>query len=555
MRTHVRKTASALLATLLAVSIASPSLVWADNGGRDDKARAQAQAQAQAKQAQQRAQQQAKEREQKEQRERAEQAKREREKQEQARAAQAKATQEKAAREKADREKAQQAQLQERERNNAKVLSATDTRDNKPSDHPSGKDRNDERGASFPQGASRSNPDGGGVDKPFAVGSLAAGSQGRGDFDGNNGCGNDNDFADDNNGKCLGRQVSAAQQEQKHEPKTEVAGVQTQADEKPTLVADDDKAKHEDKAKHDDKKDERREAVKSDDHDRKHKHHWWMRFWEWCREVLGKSQDKPEVAGTQVQAPTPTHTATSVPKPTHTPQVSGAKAINDHECVPTEWHWVLNQLDREADAPRAISVTWANGQTIDVPLEKFTGKVAHYTTTANFNLAVVNATAVAPAGWSGQFNLSHGPCFGVLGTQATAEPSKTPEPTHTAQPTATNTPPPTATNTPIPTATVPPTPTLGSSVLGKVTEGHECITYEWHWVITQLDSAAQAPSFIRVTWANGQTLDVARTGFTGQTAHYTIGINLNSRVTSAVAGTALPSGWSGQFNLSHGPCL
>ncbi|HET7771494.1 MAG TPA: hypothetical protein VFN74_22170, partial [Chloroflexota bacterium] len=389
------------------------------------------------------------------------------------------------------------------------------------------------------------------------VGSRAAGSQGSGDFDGNNGCGNDNDFADDNNGRCLGRQVSAAQQAQKHEPKTEVAGAQVQSDDK-HRVADEDK-KHE-------SKDQRREQVKgaSDDNDDRHqKRHWWAKFWEWCRAALGITHDKhkPEVAGVQTQAATPTHTPTNVPKPTNTPQVSGAKAINDHECVPTEWHWVMNQLDREQDAPRAISVTWANGQTFDIPLQKYSGKVAHYATTTNLNVAVTNATTVAPAGWSGQFNLSHGPCFGVLGTQATAEPSKTPEPTataqptNTAQPTATNTPQPTATNTPIPTATVPPTPTLGSGVLGKVSEGHECVTYEWHWVITQLDSEAQAPSFIRVTWANGQTLDVARTGFTGHTAHYTIGINLNSRVTSAVAGTALPSGWSGQFNLSHGPCI
>lgn len=49
---------------------------------------------------------------------------------------------------------------------------------------------------SDPQGASPSNPDAGGLDKP-------GGAQGSpGDQDGNNGCGNDLDREDDNNGWC-----------------------------------------------------------------------------------------------------------------------------------------------------------------------------------------------------------------------------------------------------------------------------------------------------------------------------------------------------------------
>jgi hypothetical protein len=205
-------------------------------------------------------------------------------------------------------------------------------------------------------------------------------------------------------------------------------------------------------------------------------------------------------------------------------------------------------------------VTWANGQTLEVAQTAFTGKVAHYATTANLTSAVVNSTTVAPAGWSGQFNLSHGPCIGsqgVLGTQSTNEPTQTPVPTNTPAPTSTpqptNTPQPTATTAP--TVTVQPTATLGSGLQAQALNEHECVASEWHWVITGLSSEPQAPRYIRVTWANGQTLDVALSGFTGQTAHYTIGVNLTSRVTSAVAGTALPSGWSGQFNLSHGPCL
>src|SRR5262245_3891695 len=51
-------------------------------------------------------------------------------------------------------------------------------------------------------GKSRSNPDGGGVDKPYPAAGKDARSQGTSDFDGNNGCGNDADRADDNNGHC-----------------------------------------------------------------------------------------------------------------------------------------------------------------------------------------------------------------------------------------------------------------------------------------------------------------------------------------------------------------
>ena len=53
------------------------------------------------------------------------------------------------------------------------------------------------------QGRSAADPDGmtnGGADKPGGSGGVN-----RSDQDGNNGCGNDADFEDDNNGRCLGR--------------------------------------------------------------------------------------------------------------------------------------------------------------------------------------------------------------------------------------------------------------------------------------------------------------------------------------------------------------
>ena len=76
--------------------------------------------------------------------------------------------------------------------------------------HPSGKDKHVEAGGSGNQGNSTSEPDGngkgperdaGGVDKPDGPGGVDILDQ-----DGNNGCGNDDDFEDDNEGKCLGPQ-------------------------------------------------------------------------------------------------------------------------------------------------------------------------------------------------------------------------------------------------------------------------------------------------------------------------------------------------------------
>ena len=69
-----------------------------------------------------------------------------------------------------------------------------------PSLHPSGKDRYVEHGGSSTQGKASSDPDGmynRGVDQPGRTGGLYLSDQ-----DGNNGCGNDQDFEDDNNGRC-----------------------------------------------------------------------------------------------------------------------------------------------------------------------------------------------------------------------------------------------------------------------------------------------------------------------------------------------------------------
>jgi len=82
----------------------------------------------------------------------------------------------------------------------------------------------------------------------------------------------------------------------------------------------------------------------------------------------------------------------------------------------TQWHFIINQIDNKVDAPSSIHVVWSDGSTSDPPLDKFTGKVAHYVDTAHLNLfpkwdsflklylvsAQINCSY-------GNFNISHGP--------------------------------------------------------------------------------------------------------------------------------------------------
>ena len=81
------------------------------------------------------------------------------------------------------------------------------------SEHPSGKDRCVEEGGSGTQGDAESDPDddgrgpertNGGADEPGGPGGVNQADQ-----DGNNGCGNDQDFEDDNEGLCGSKPASA----------------------------------------------------------------------------------------------------------------------------------------------------------------------------------------------------------------------------------------------------------------------------------------------------------------------------------------------------------
>ncbi len=109
------------------------------------------------------------------------------------------------------------------------------------------------------------------------------------------------------------------------------------------------------------------------------------------------------------QVGTPPNCEEPEPEPEETKPIA-AKALDDYECNAAEWHFVINQLRVGEDAPASINVTWANGQTETVPLDKVTGKVAHYATASNLDSTVTSASAEVYSDWNGQFNLSHGPC-------------------------------------------------------------------------------------------------------------------------------------------------
>lgn len=137
-----------------------------------------------------------------------------------------------------------------------------------------------------------------------------------------------------------------------------------------------------------------------------------------------------------------------------------AKALTDHECNVTEWHFVINQIDVEANAPASIHVTWADGSA-DIALDTFTGGVAHYRSTAHLDSTVLSATASIYAQWSGQFNLSHGPCNQTTTTTSTSTTSTTLGTTTTTIGTTTSTAPKTTATSIATTPT-----TVGNQVLG-----------------------------------------------------------------------------------------
>ena len=124
-------------------------------------------------------------------------------------------------------------------------------------------------------------------------------------------------------------------------------------------------------------------------------------------------------------------------------------SLTSHGCDATEWHFIITQVDdlgpppgNTDEAPATIHVTWANGNSADVPLAHTPGGTAHYHTTLNLGSTVTGATAVIYDSWSGVFTLSHGPCGGTTTTPTTTSTTQT---TTTQTTTATTT---TGTTTP-----------------------------------------------------------------------------------------------------------
>jgi hypothetical protein len=140
-------------------------------------------------------------------------------------------------------------------------------------------------------------------------------------------------------------------------------------------------------------------------------------------------------------------------------------ALTPTNCNATEWHWIINGLDEEADAPLSITAHFSGGDEI-VPLSNFTGGVAHYSWTDNLSdhLVAPGATAQIFADYT-NFNLSHGPCNNNTPTPTPTTPANTPTSTAT---TPANTPTSTAT-TPANTPTRTPTQPVGQTALSTST--------------------------------------------------------------------------------------
>lgn len=93
--------------------------------------------------------------------------------------------------------------------------------------------------------------------------------------------------------------------------------------------------------------------------------------------------------------------------------------LSPYTCDSTKWSFIINQVKPGvAAAPESIHVEWQNGLELDVSLTKFTGKVAHYTTSFNLVSPVVFAEAFIYDDWSGNFNLDRGPCLAAVKAQS-----------------------------------------------------------------------------------------------------------------------------------------
>ena len=94
------------------------------------------------------------------------------------------------------------------------------------------------------------------------------------------------------------------------------------------------------------------------------------------------------------------------------------------EGITGEWHFVINQVDVQGNAPASIEVTFDDGHTYTVDLDSGTGSpTAHYTFTTHLTNTLLKATAEIYDTWSGQFVVSHTPCVPTVVSTPTPTPT------------------------------------------------------------------------------------------------------------------------------------
>lgn len=184
-----------------------------------------------------------------------------------------------------------------------------------------------------------------------------------------------------------------------------------------------------------------------------------------------------------------------------------AKALTDHECNSSEWHFVITQIDSHDQAPATINVKWANGNSEVVSKEKYTGQTAHYTTKSNLNSSVTQAYTYIYNGWGGQFNLSHGPCGQAQPTATpvvTASPTAAPTTNPTQRPIASPTVAPTASPTVAPTVEPTTAPTANPTINPTVAPTQAPTTAPTATPVVTVEPTATPAATVRTDLTDGR---------------------------------------------------
>ncbi|GEM_PF-5654387 len=89
-------------------------------------------------------------------------------------------------------------------------------------------------------------------------------------------------------------------------------------------------------------------------------------------------------------------------------QLARAQSLSGASCDATRWHFVVTGI-ADGSAPGSVEVVWNDGSSALATLAGTPGSTAHYETTQHLFGAVDRASALLPASWSGNFNLSSAP--------------------------------------------------------------------------------------------------------------------------------------------------